>query len=104
MNCILENIRQEKLCKNSAIRFQLTFVLTPKSAVKSSRQTRPIFSAITNSLHSRIKKTCRCLQRCKSDLPETPEEGRTNLGKRSEYKDAQNLLCLPTTKLQRYLF
>ena len=56
MNCMLENTRQEKLSKNSAIRFQLAFVLTPKSAVKSSRQTRPIFSAITNSLYSRIKR------------------------------------------------
>ena len=69
-NCLLENIHQEiytKLGVRETVNRQLwiqvllwqcswqlcvnvAFVLTPKSAVKSSRQTRRMFSAITNSL------------------------------------------------------
>ena len=71
-NCLLENIRQEIRAKIGVrvtirvyrqlwipvllfpnrwqIGVNFAFVLTPKSAVKSSRQSRRIFSTITNSL------------------------------------------------------
>ena len=47
-NCIIREYTSGNLHKNWSVNFE--FVLTPKSAVKSSRQTRRKFSTITNSL------------------------------------------------------